>query len=156
MKTVSQHLRAIHEQTARRSGAMRDVLAKSEARYRKAADAFRARHRVSNLPESPDSELATAFDSIAEDFSELKKLFDADETFHRGAMVEVEKSAAAADLTKSAVAGRGADDIVPSRVQAINRGANHLIPRSGTPVARTGTDDAPVAPQLSKLVAIDD
>lgn len=156
MKTVAAHLQQLHAETARRSGAVRDVLAKTEGRYRKAAEAFRARHRTSNLPESPDSELAIAFDAMAEDFGELKKLFDADETFHHEAMADVDKSAAASDLSKSA--GRGADELVPTRVSAIGAipPGLRLIERTGHVGAREATNDAPVAPQLKKLVAFDD
>lgn len=157
MTTVASHFQKLHEQTARRSGAVRDILAKSEGKYRKAAEAFRARHRTSSLPESPDAELATAFDSIAEDLSELKKLFDEDHNFHHGAMVDVGKSAVTDDLSKNSLR-RSDDELMPSRVSAIGAlpPGVRLIERTGHVGAREGTHDAPVAPQLAKIVALND
>lgn len=158
MTTVASHLRAVHEQAARRSSNMADALAKTRGRFKRSAESHRALHRATGTAESGHSQLAADFDGMSEDLAELEKLFREDSDFHRGAMADVEKSAAASDLSKAAH-NRDEDELnklVPSRVQGINRGANALVPRVGTPVARTGTDNAPVAPQLAKIVAMDD
>ena len=60
------------------------------------------------------------------------------------------------DIVLKAIGEKLGDKMVPSNVSVINRGANFMVPRAGTTVARTGTDDAPVAPQLAKIVAMDD
>ena len=154
MASVAEHFRAVHEREAHNHELLGEKHAKAASRNRRIAEIHRQAHKASGMSSSTHSELAVEHDSLAEDHEDMAKRHREEADFHRGMATEVEKSAATVDLNKS---GRAADDLVPSRVSAIGalpRG--RLIERTGHVGARTGTDDAPVAPQLAKIVAMDD
>jgi hypothetical protein len=60
------------------------------------------------------------------------------------------------DVVLKAIGEKLGDKIVPTGVHAINRSAGMLIQRTGNTGSRTGTDDSPVVPQLTKMVQFDD
>ncbi|HEV2341513.1 MAG TPA: hypothetical protein VGS15_06935 [Candidatus Acidoferrales bacterium] len=152
MHSVADHFKAIHERATRDSELAKEEHLGIAAHNKRIAELHRELHKSTGASDSPHARLAIEHDGLAQRHATLAKRIGEHGEYHRGMAAEVGKSAVTADLRKR----RSDDEIEPSRVSAINRGANHLIPRTGTPVARTGTDDAPVAPQLAKIVAMDD
>jgi hypothetical protein len=155
MSTVAEHLRGLHE----RAGRDYDLLAENHraiaARHRRIAEIHREAHRATGTPESAHSQLALEHEALGENHETLAKRLAEHGAYHASMKIESAKAAAAVDLAK---AGRGDDGLVPSRVSAIGAipPGLRLIERTGHVGAREATNDSPVAPQLKKILALDD
>lgn len=161
MQSVAQHLSGFHKSAA----AFHDDEAFSQERLekinREIAEAHGAAAKATGMGESsPYSRLATSHAALAEVHATAAQRHRTRAQHHRDAVSEIGKAATTGDLNKSSVAGRGADEIVPTRVSAVGAlpPGLRLIERTGHVGARAreGTNDAPVAPQLAKIVAMDD
>lgn len=158
MHSVADHFKAIHERATRDSELAKEEHLGIAAHHKRIAELHRKLHESTGMSSSPHAELAIEHDGLAERHETLAKRIGEHGQFHQSMSVEAAKAAAASDLSKGH--SRDEDDLnklAPSQVQGINRSAGlTLIPRTGNLNAREATNDAPVAPQLKKLVAFDD